>query len=50
MSFYPNVLCLREWIMAAGFEILDMYLVRGGSRAYGMARKSTPQVPAEHSR
>ena len=48
--YVPNVLCLREWIMAAGFEILDMYLVRGGSRAYGMARKSTLQVPTEHSR
>jgi tRNA (mo5U34)-methyltransferase len=46
--YVPNVLCLREWVKSAGFETGDMYLVPGGSRAYGMAKKLS-DVPLEHS-
>jgi tRNA (mo5U34)-methyltransferase len=46
--YVPNALCLREWVTSAGFEAGDMYLLPGGSRAYGMARKLS-DVPLEHS-
>lgn len=46
--YVPNVLCLREWIKSAGFALGDMYLVKGGSRAYGMARK-LDEAPLEHT-
>ncbi|WP_243358479.1 class I SAM-dependent methyltransferase [Fundidesulfovibrio terrae] len=46
--YVPNVLCLREWITSSGFETKDMYLLPGGSRAYGSARKLA-DVPLEHS-
>jgi len=46
--YVPNVLCLREWVASAGFDIGDMYLLPGGSRAYGSARKLA-DVPLEHS-
>ncbi len=47
--YVPNVLCLREWLISAGFEVGDMYLLPGASRAYGMARKRPGSV-TEHTR
>lgn len=47
--YVPNVLCLREWLTAAGFDVGDMYLLPGASRAYGMARKRPGSV-TEHDR
>ena len=47
--YVPNVLCLREWLLAAGFEVGDMYLLPGASRAYGLARKLPGSLP-EHDR
>ena len=47
--YVPNVLCLREWLVSAGFEVGDMYLLPGASRAYGLARKRPGSLP-EHDR
>jgi SAM-dependent methyltransferase len=46
--YVPNVLCLREWLAAAGFETGEIYLLPEVSRAYGYARK-LPARTAEHA-
>ena len=37
--FVPNLKCLEEWIISAGFEVLEMKTIESNSRGYGIAKK-----------
>jgi tRNA (mo5U34)-methyltransferase len=45
--FVPNMACLREWIVSAGFEVLETGVIESISRGYGLARKVRSPLP-EH--
>ena len=49
--FIPNAACLRGWLEAAGFEVLEMQAWQGGAtdqRLYGRARKVRDAGLEEH--
>lgn len=37
--FVPNLKCLQEWIISAGFEVLEIKAIEATSRGYGIAKK-----------
>ena len=45
--FVPNMLCLKEWITSAGFDVLSTDMIETISRGYGIAQKISPPL-AEH--
>lgn len=46
--FVPNLKCLQEWIISAGFEVLEIKTIEETSRGYGLARKiSDPMLEHE---
>lgn len=45
--FVPNLLCLQEWIVSAGFEVCSMRTFENTSRGFGLARKVRPPL-SEH--
>lgn len=42
--FVPNMLCLKEWLVSAGFEVLSTNVDEQMSRGYGLARKVAPPM------
>jgi len=45
--FVPNLKCLQEWIISAGFEVLEIKTIEATSRGYGLAKKTGVPMP-EH--
>ena len=48
--YVPNMLCLRQWLNASGFEVESLTPLPERSRAYGLARKIKGFVGEEHIR
>jgi SAM-dependent methyltransferase len=44
----PNQLCLKEWVLSAGFEDVVVDLRKGSTRAFGRCVKKIEEIPLEY--